>query len=390
MAYVAPIVDSTGLHIPSYSDIRDDLVGQAKTIFGQDIYLEVDSQDYQWISAVSSKIYDAFQLAQYVYNNRGLTAVGTALDGIVKLNGLKRLTPSYSTATVTITGVSGTVITNGIVSDVSGLLWNLPASVTIPGAGSIEVVATCQQYGSIVADAHEIIGIVTPTYGWTSVDNAVAATPGTSTELDAQLKARQAISTAKPSNTLLEGTKGAIAAVANVTRFEVYENDTNAADANGVTAHSVSAVVEGGTDAAVAQVIFANKGPGVGTYGTTTVNVTDAYGQVAAINFYRPTEKTIDVTIAVKALTGYTTDITTLVKARVSEYLSNLKIGEDVIISSLWASALSALGNVYQPSFSITALTACLHGGSLATTDITIAFNQVTVGTVGYITVNVT
>ena len=70
MAYTAPYIDDAGLHIPSYVDIRDDLVDQFKQIYGQDIYLENDSQDYQMISAFALKTYDTMQLLQIVYNNR--------------------------------------------------------------------------------------------------------------------------------------------------------------------------------------------------------------------------------------------------------------------------------------------------------------------------------
>ena len=51
MAYFAPFVDDAGLHIPTYIDIRDDLIAQYKTIFGEEIYLDNDSQDYQMIAA---------------------------------------------------------------------------------------------------------------------------------------------------------------------------------------------------------------------------------------------------------------------------------------------------------------------------------------------------
>ena len=44
MAYTAPFIDDAGLHVPSYIDIRDDLIEQFKQIYGQDIYLENDSQ----------------------------------------------------------------------------------------------------------------------------------------------------------------------------------------------------------------------------------------------------------------------------------------------------------------------------------------------------------
>lgn len=389
--YFQPFVDSSGIHVPTYSDIRDELITQARSIFGNDIYLEPDSQDYQFISIFAAKCYDAMQAAVLAYNNRSpMTAVGTGLDSLVKLNGLTRKTAVYSTATVTITGSSGTVITNGVIADVSNTKWNLPATFIIPGGGSINVTATCQISGAIVANPEDITKIVTPTYGWSSVTNAAAATIGSSIEQDSELKARQSISTSRPSQTRLEGTKGAIAEVSGVTRFSVDENDTSSTNSNGTPAHSIWPVVEGGTDSDVAEAIFNNKGVGGGTYGTTTVTVADVYGGTTDIKFSRPTYKDIDVTVNVKALTGYTTDITAQIKANLVSYLNSLEIGEDLTISSLWGTALTAMSNLRTPMFSISGLTAALHGGSLGTTDIVMAFNEVTRGNISNITVNVT
>lgn len=58
MSYQAPYIDEAGLHIASYNDIRDSLLENMKQIFGQDIYLENDSQDYQMISAFALMLYD--------------------------------------------------------------------------------------------------------------------------------------------------------------------------------------------------------------------------------------------------------------------------------------------------------------------------------------------
>ena len=58
MAYYAPYIDTTGIHVPTYEDIRDDLIASMKQIFGQDIYLDEDSQDYQQISIFAKKIFD--------------------------------------------------------------------------------------------------------------------------------------------------------------------------------------------------------------------------------------------------------------------------------------------------------------------------------------------
>ena len=70
MSYFKPYIDEKGIHIPRYTDIVEDLVENAKSIFGSDVYLENDSQDYEIISAQASKIYDAMELLQNIYENR--------------------------------------------------------------------------------------------------------------------------------------------------------------------------------------------------------------------------------------------------------------------------------------------------------------------------------
>lgn len=390
MAYFSPFIDATGMHIPSYIDIRDQLVNEAKRIFGADIYLEDDSQDYQWISSVSSVIYDSFLTSQAVYNHRGpSTAVGSGLDGLVKLNGIKRLPAVYSTAFVTLTGTPATQILNGVVTDANKNNWNLSTPITLDVAGNATALATCQTAGPIIANVGEINKIATPTYGWNTVTNAAIATVGTNVETDAALRARQAVSTAQPSRAMVEGLKGSIAALIGVTRFIVYENDTKVADSNGLPANSVTSVVEGGSNTDVAQAIFEKKGVGAYTNGTTSAVVTDIYGNPVTIRFYRPTYVDIDVTIAVKQLTGYTSQITTDIKNAVVAYISSLSIGDDLSVSSLWGAALSANTVPSKPLFSITALTAAKHLQTLGTADIVTLFNEVTRGNLSYITVNV-
>lgn len=219
MAYFAPYIDDAGLHIPTYQDIKDDLVTEAKKIFGEDIYLENDSMDYEYISAIALKMYDTLNSIVYAYNSRSpVTAIGSGLDTVVKINGLKRKAASYSTCVVTLTGIPQTVIKSGVVQDISGNNWNLPSNITIPEEGEIEVSAICTVLGSISALVGDINKIATPQLGWISVTNKVNAVLGQPVETDAQLRARQAVSTALPSQTLLGGTIAGIVSVEGVTR----------------------------------------------------------------------------------------------------------------------------------------------------------------------------
>ena len=224
-SYVPPAVGTTGLSIPTYSQILQWLIGNYLGIFGSSVYLGADSSDYEDLAIRALQASDVNQALQAVWLSfNPQTAIGTSLDLIGKLIGTSRNAATNSTVTLTITGTPGTVINSGQVQDVTGNYWNLPATVIIPSGGSINVTGIAQIPGVITANPGAIIIISTPTAGWSAVTNEGAALPGEAVEPDSQYRARLAISQAKPSLSLLAGTAAAIAAVQNVTRSQVYEN----------------------------------------------------------------------------------------------------------------------------------------------------------------------
>lgn len=379
MAYFKPYVDASGFHYPSYDDIKQELIEEMKRIYGQDLYLGNDSQDYQMISAFALKIYDTYQAIELDYNNRSVkTAIGTALDTLVKNNGITRKKASYSTVKLTITGEPNTNIIGGQAKDSSDNTWSLSDYyITIPDSGTIEVDATCTKLGAITTNVNTITKIVNPTKGWLSVTNKAIPTPGQPVETDEQLRKRQSISVANPSQTVIESTGGAIAAIEGVTRYRVYENDTSITDSNGIPSHSISAVVEGGTDKEIAQAIYLRKGPGCGTHGNTTVQLIPRSTVPINIKFSRPSYLDIDVQVKIKALTGYNNDVEAAIIEQVKYYLSVLEIGQNVYISSIWAVAARAISNITAPTFSVLEVKLAANNGSLATTDIAVAHNAV-------------
>jgi uncharacterized phage protein gp47/JayE len=390
VAYFVPYIDDSGLHIPTYADIRDALVEDARSIFGTDIYLDNDSADYQYIAVIALKIHDALSALELAYNNRGpASAIGSGLDGVVRLNGISRAAASYSTCQVKVTGDSGTLITGGVVRDQAGYLWDLPAAVTIPIAGHITVSAVCQTIGAIGALIGIINEINTPTKGWISVTNEAAAVPGNPVETDAELRARQTLSVALPSQTLLEGTTAAILTVANVTRAIVYENDTSEVSVpDGFPPHSITPVVEGGTDADIAQQIYEHKGIGGYINGTTVVVINDLYGQPNYIRFYRPTYVPIFATVTLTTLASWSPAMTAQIKQAIADYLNSLKIGDDVTISALWGAVLcNVMPDLRNPAFSITGIEAGILVGSQGTTDIVLAFNEAAQGDIANVAV---
>jgi uncharacterized phage protein gp47/JayE len=383
-------IDSTGIHTPTYPDVLAELQTNFRAIFGADVYLESDSQEGQMLAMFALAIHDANQFAVSVYNAFSpQTAQGAGLSRMVKVNGIARLAASHSTVDVTITGTAGTVITSGVVQDVAGQKWDLPATVTIPVGGETTVTAMAQDAGDIQAAAGEVSTIATPTRGWQSVTNASAATPGASIESDSTLRQRQAVSTALPSLTVLEGVVGAVANIDGVTRYKGYENDTASTNGDGIPAHAISMVVEGGVSMDIATAIATKKTPGAGTYGTTSEVITDKYGMPNTIRFYRPTTVAIDVAVHITAKAGYVSTTGDAIKANLAAYFNGLDIGEDVLLSKLYTPINAAEPDPARKTFDVTSLQICRHGGTPASSNLVLAFNEVASGAVSNMTLTV-
>lgn len=376
MAYFAPYIDESGLHVPTYPDIRDYLISEMKNIFGQDIYVDEDTQDYQQISIFAKKIFDTNSLAVLVYNNRTpITATGISLDNLCALVGITRHPATRSNVQLTITGDAGTVITNGSASDGDNT-WDLPESVTIPDNGTITVEATCHTSGTIGAAPNTITTILTPTYGWLSVTNNYSATPGSNIETDAELRARFSSATYLPAVTVMDGITSSLLSINGVTRVKGYENDTNEVDANNLPPHSITYVVEGGEDADVGQNIYIRKTPGVYTNGTTEINVAGTGGSVNVIRFYRPTYKTVYIKVLLTKLGSYNDSYVDTIKAAIKNYIDGLEIAETVYRSVIWSVATSQMSDITSPAYSITDVQLSADGSTYSTSDVSMAFNE--------------
>ncbi|EOX6872260.1 baseplate J/gp47 family protein [Klebsiella pneumoniae] len=333
-------VTAEGISAPDYQTVLDTITGYFQQIYGSDAYLDPDSKDGQMVALVALAIHDANNTAISVYRSFSpATALGDALTSNVKINGITRRAATNSTVDLLLTGTVGTTIINGSVRDTNSVVWNLPATVVIGSDGTVVATATCANSGAVAAVAGSVNGINTPTRGWASVTNPLAATVGVAAETDAELRVRQSQSVALASLTPFDAVDGAIANVEGVTRHKLFENDTETTDANGLPAHSISAIVEGGDATSIANTIRSVKGQGVSTYGTTAVIVTDKYGNPYTIRFSRPIDVPVYVSITLKALTGYSSEVGDEIKAAVASYINSLAIGDSVLLSRVYSPA---------------------------------------------------
>lgn len=359
MAYFEPYIDSTGFHYSTYDDVLEYYIEQLKLIYGSDIYLEADSQDYQMVSIRAKMAYDLMNgLAMVLSNQSPSTSIGTALDARVEWNGIKRKIASYSTCDLKLNANVGTVIHKGIVKDSSGVLWNLPEEVIIT-QNPQTVTATCQDIGAIEAPINTITEIVTPIKGWISVTNEQTASVGAKVETDEELKERRKLSVANPSINLVDSVQAGIMSIEGVSKCKVYENDTNITDDNGIPPHSISCVVDGGDTKEIAQCIYLRKGGGTGTYansertGFVEETVTTSTGLPILIQFCRPIQVPVYIQVTLIKTGMWNDDRIQAVNNYVQEYFNNIGMGDDIYASSIIAVISQAITDLYNPEFRI-------------------------------------
>ena len=330
-------ITEAGIVRPAFDDCLNYVQAAYRGIYGQDVYLGADSQDGQFMALLANAIHDCNGETVAAYNAFSpATAQGNGLTSVVKINGVRRKTATFSSVDLLLVGQVGSLIQAGRARDQSGNLWALPDTVTIPEVGQILVTATCTVKGAVAAPIGAVSAIATPTLGWQSVTNPDPATPGLPVETDAQLRQRQTISTGIPAKSIIESMTGALAAIQGVVGVRVYENDTNLIDAHGIPAHAIAAVIEGGDVDNIAQVMTLKKGPGVGMYGSTVLTVVDAYGIPHAVGFFRPRLVPTAYYIRVRPLRGYSADVEDQVRQSVADWTNALSIGNDVQLSRVY------------------------------------------------------
>ena len=291
-------VDSTGLHTQTVTELVTALEDGFKTIYGDSINLAVNSPDSQMINLFAQAVGDTLDCMTQVYNSFSPdTAVGVVLDQRCAINGVVRKGATFTRTNVTIT-VDRPVTLYGIdtnptepfkVKDLTANIFALEATTSLPSAGVYVREFIAEIPGVIETIPNTIVVVETVTLGVLSVnnpDNAIVT--GENQESDVALRLRRAQSVSLPSQGYLPGLQGALAGVANVVDVKVYENDTSVTDSNGIPAHSIYCVVDGGDIDDIAQVIYNKRNAGCGMKGDIVVLVDQVNGFKLPIKFSRP------------------------------------------------------------------------------------------------------
>lgn len=224
------------------------------------------------------------------------------------------------------------------------------------GTGAVDIVFKAVSAGPVGALAGTLATIVTPVDGWQGAINLLDAQVGALQETNPALRVRREAELAGQGGSTADAIRAAILKVNEgstdpnhqpPTSCTVFYNDTDLPDANGVPAHAVEVLVQGGTAQDITQAVWKAVGAGTATYGNQTGVATDSQGNPQIVNWSRPVQVLVYVTATVGYDSSQWTSSALVVQAALSALLTygeQFPIGTDVRASPLQGAIL------YKPS----------------------------------------
>lgn len=327
----------TGIQIERLNDIVKRFEDGFKQIYGQNIDLSPNTPDGQMVGILAQIKMDIEELAENVYRQLDPdVATGAWLEQRVAYAGLMRRGASYSyLRSVILTGEPNTQLYAGIVvSDQNKVRWVLTSDIQLGSNGSGRADFRSEQLGSFNLAKNTTLTIETVTLGLTNAVTFENAEVGVEEETDTQLRERFLFSRTKNAQNSAEAITAKIAALPDVKQVRVLENNTAQRDAFGVEPHSIDVIVYGGNDEEIANVIYQNKGAGVGLQGNTLTNLKKD-GEMRPIRFDKVS--LVDIQVSMRCVRYE--DFTEIGKDQIKKLLANqvFKIGQTVSLSRLYS-----------------------------------------------------
>ena len=360
--------DENGLQTATAPELLESLQTAFKEIYGDDILLDSSTPDGQWLNVLVQKGVDVRGLLMQLYNSfNPENAQGAVLDQRCAINNVFRKSGTFTTVNIAIT-TDRSLTLQGVdedynnpeavgytVQDNEGNRFVMVNTQTL-SAGTTSVLFRSETLGKVVVLPDTITTPVTIVLGVLSVNNPTAATAiGTDEEEDRNLRVRRRQSVAISSYGYLNGLQAALLQLNGVNDAKVYENYTSSTDANGIPAHCIWVVMDGGSSADIANIIYEKKSVGCDMKGDITYTITTpALTQfVAKWDEADVTPLYIKFTIQ-PATSGITFD-TTAIETYMESNLS-FKIGEAAETSTITTLAQEAIDSVGGQGYAVDVL----------------------------------
>lgn len=265
-------------------DIKEDMENKWKALGFMLGFRKVEQMFVDIFAAEAADLRELFQLAYWQLDPD--QSPGILLDSHLAMAGLRRIRATSTRVEVTLLGTPGTVIPNGYAVEMTdtGEIFRTTQSSTIGALGAINVFLSADVTGPTEVPLGTLVNIVDAVPGWTGVSNHIAAEVGRFDETD--LEARNRLREQKAANGA--HTIGAIQAklysdVSGVSFCRVHMPSVG----------YVEAVVDGGADQDIADLLWAQVAGGILTKSNAAVaqqrhmTVVDADGVDQPISFSR-------------------------------------------------------------------------------------------------------
>jgi uncharacterized phage protein gp47/JayE len=359
-------------------EFLQEIIDGFKTIFGENIDVSADSIDGQIIGILAEAFSDLDQNVELISKTcNPAEAAGNQLSTLVTINGIARKDATYSTVSIDITGVNGTIIPAGSIiktSDEAANRFIIDSDITISGTTGSGT-ATAENAGAVIALTGTLTVIDTPKLGWQTVTNPTDASLGQEEESDAELRVRRKQSVSISARNTIESIAAELINLDGVTEVKVLENVTDTTDDNGIRPHGTLSIVDGGDDTEIRQAIWDNKTGGSPTDGSDIGNIVDSQGITQEIRFSRPTDVDIYIDVTIIKNSSYPADGDTQIKQSIVDYFESdvdnkLGIGDDVEHTEIYAPIYQIQG------FKVNGLRSGKTPDPTGQVDIPIAFNE--------------
>ena len=331
------------------------LGGVWRTALGDDLSLATETPQGQTIDGLAIVFAEIDEAIVALGNGHSLDrSSGVAQDDQADLLNVERRRATRSVVTATMVGVAGTGIPiNSRVATSANDVFATTIAVSIPASSTIDVEMRSVDVGAIAAAAGDLTTIIDVIAGWETATNVVAASLGDTQETQSEFRLRYRRHVGRNALTTNQALEGRILDVAGVADVLVRDNSTAASvtvQGQAIAARGVYAAVEGGTDAAVAEIIARAKTAGAPTVGGTsvTVNQLDADGMPAgtiAINFDRVTLTPITATFTITPGMDFPGDGIMRINDGLVAYVAQQGISDPIDSTRILAPILSVPGH---------------------------------------------
>jgi len=284
-------ITATGFVKKTFDVIVEEMKADARTAenFGPDVDVSSYSPIGILININAKRIAEKWDVLEDIYyNNQVDNSSGVQLERVVALRGFFRLPAQKSLVVLTFGGTPGSSITTAMICQTAqGIKFQVTVGGAIGGGGTVDLQARAVDAGSAGnVPADSITQIVTPAAGVDTVNNDDDALGGSDIESDDELRARF-------KGADKEGAFGApvlqrqLLAIDSVLNARVFENNEDF-QVGDLPAHSINAVIEGGTPSELFPVFAEYKPMGIKTIGAQALTGTDGEGVNRNFNYDVP------------------------------------------------------------------------------------------------------